>query len=127
MRARKMRLEKIQNFLKQHSTAFDRADKKAAFLVGVLTKLLLDIQFATRKSTPFRSKIYGLKLNENRLKKIFSEAVEKLTEYGVSYPELQSFISETLIKAENEGWNLSRNEVSDYFALGLNLGGIFNE
>ena len=117
--------ERIQNFLMRYSNVFDRADKKAAFLVGVLTKFLLDIQLATRGSTPFRSKIYSLKLNENRLRRIFSEAIEKLAEYGVSYQELQSYISEALIKAENDGWNLSNDEVSYYFALGLNLGGLF--
>jgi len=117
--------ENIKKFFEEHPKAFDRADKKAAFLAGVLTKFLLDKQFATRKSTPFRSKLYGLKLDESRLKKIFSEAVEKLAEYNVSYPELQSLTSKAFIEAENEGWNLSKDEVSYYFALGLNLGGMF--
>ncbi|RKY86650.1 hypothetical protein DRQ11_08000 [candidate division KSB1 bacterium] len=117
--------ESVKRFFREHSKAFDRADKRAAFLVGVLTKRLLDKQLATRNSAPFRSKLYGLKLDEGRLRKIFSEAIEKLAEYNVSYLELQSLTSKVLIEAENEGWNLSKDELSYYFALGLNLGGIF--
>jgi len=117
--------ESIESFFKEYPKAFNRADKRAAFLVGVLTKFLLDVQFARRGSTPFRSKIYGLKLDEKRLKRIFYEAIEKLAEYNVGYPELQSLISKAFVKAEDEGWNLSKDEVSYYFALGLNLGGMF--
>lgn len=119
---------KVQNvnaFFEQHKMAFDTPDKKATFLVGVLTKLLLDVQYATRRSTPFRSKLHSLKLNERRLKKIFPETVEKLMEYDRPYPRMQECVSEALVEAENWGWKLTNDEISYYFALGVNLGGIF--
>jgi len=118
-------VEKIQDFIEEHEIAFDTPDKKAAFLVGVLAGHLLRVQYKNRKSTPFRSKLHGLKLDERRLKRLFSEIIEKLTEYDVSYPRLQEFISGSLIEAENNGWNLSKDEISYFFALGLNLGGVF--
>lgn len=119
------KVKNVNDFLKEYKMAFDTPDKKASFLVGVLAKLLLDVQYANRKSTPFRSKLYGLKLNERRLKKIFPETVEKLREYKVIYPRLQEYVSEVLVEAENNGWNLSHDEISFYFALGVNLGGVF--
>lgn len=87
--------------------------------------MLLDVQYANRKSTPFRSKLYSLKLNERRLKRIFPEIVVKLEEYDVFYPRLREYISEILVKAEDNGWKLSNDEISYYFALGVNLGGVF--
>jgi CRISPR-associated protein Csh1 len=120
------RVEKIKDFLKKYEPAFDIPDKKATFLLGVLTKFLLDVQFATRQSTPpFRSKLYGLRLDEGKLRRLFPEIVEKLEEYDVSYPQLQEYVSKTLIEAESIGWRLSKDEISYYFALGLNLGGAF--
>lgn len=119
------KVKNVDDFLKEYEMAFNTPDKKASFLVGVLAKRLLDVQYANRKSTPFRSRLYGLKLNERRLKKIFPETVEKLKEYDVIYPRLHEYISEALVKAENNGWNLSNDEISYYFALGVNLGGVF--
>ena len=117
--------KKVKGFLEEYKMAFDSADKKATFLIGVLAKMLLDVQYANRKSTPFRSKLYSLKLNERRLKRIFPEIVVKLEEYDVFYPRLREYISEILVKAEDNGWKLSNDEISYYFALGVNLGGVF--
>jgi len=119
------KVKKAKDFLKEYKMAFNSADKKATFLIGVLAKMLLDVQYANRKSTPFRSKLYSLKLNERRLKRIFPEIVVKLEEYDVFYPRLREYISEILVKAEDDGWKLSNDEISYYFALGVNLGGVF--
>jgi len=116
---------KIQDFIKEYETAFDMPDKKAAFLLGVLTKFLLDVQYANRESTPFRSKLSGLRLDEERLKKLFPEIVEKFEEYNVGYPSLQAYVSKALVEAENNGWSIPKDTISYYFALGLNIGGIF--
>jgi CRISPR-associated protein Csh1 len=115
----------IENFVEDYKAAFDAPAKKASFLLGVLAKYLLDVQYANRKSTPFRSKLSGLRLDENKLKRLFPEIVEKLAEYNVAYSPLQETISKAFIETENHGWNLSKDEISYYFALGLNLGGSF--
>jgi len=125
------RLEKIggeiENFFKDYANAFDTPDKKATFLAGVLTRFLLDVQYANRQSTPFRAKLYGLKLDEQRIKKLFPEIIEKLREYRIVYPWLEESVSKYLVETEENGWNLLKDEISYYFALGLNLGGIFKE
>lgn len=119
------RAKVIERFLADYRNAFDTPDKKAAFLEGVLTQFLLDVQYAIRQSTPFRSKLYGLKLNEKRLKRLLPKIIEKFREYRIVYPWLEEAISRYLIKAEEHGWSLSKDEISYYFALGLNLGRVF--
>lgn len=115
----------IKSFMEEYKAAFDTPAKQASFLLGVLSKRLLDVQYAKRGSTPFRSKLSGLRLDENKLKRLFPEIVEKLTEYDVAYTELQKLISKTFVETENHGWKLTKDEISYYFALGLNLGGSF--
>lgn len=119
--------ERVENFFKQFEHAFNTADKKAVFLEGVLTKFLLGIQYVDRGSTPFRSKLFGLKLDEGKIKRLLPEVIEKLREYKAGYPWLEELISKYLLLADNNGWQLSKDEISYYFALGLNLGGIFKE
>jgi len=127
MEKQEAELEKIKKFLNEYPEAFDAPDKKAVFLEGVLAKFLLDVQYANRKSTPFRTKLHGLKLDAIKIKKLLPEIVEKLREYKAGYPWLEELTSKHLVEADNNGWNLSKDEISYYFALGLNLGGIFKE
>jgi len=116
----------IEDFFTQFEHAFNTADKKAVFLEGVLVRFLLDIQYRDRKTTPFRSKLHGLKLDEGKIKKLLPEITEKLREYKAGYYHwLEELISKYLLMADNNCWRLSKDEISYYFALGLNLGGIF--
>ncbi len=123
-----VKLETVDKFLRGHEVAFDTPAKKAVFLEGVLVKFLLDVQYANRKSTPFRGKLHGLKLDVIKIRKLLPEIVEKLREYKVGcYSWLERLVSQYFIDAENEGWDLSKDEISYYFALGLNLGGILKQ
>lgn len=115
----------VEEFLKTYEQAFDTPEKKAAFLEGILAKFLLDVQYAHRKSTPFRAKLCGLKLDEMKIKKLLPEIMEKLREYKAGYPWLEELVTKYLVEADDNGWNLSRDEISYYFTLGLILGGIF--
>lgn len=115
----------IKEFFENHETAFNSYSKRAVFLEGVLTKYLMDIQYAQRKSTPFRSKLYGLKLDERKMRKLLPQIIEKLREYKIAYSNLEQLTSEYLLKTEENGWDISKDEISYYFTLGLNLSGIF--
>ncbi len=115
----------IEEFFENYEMAFNSYSKRAAFLEGVLAKYLMDIQLAQRGSAPFRSKLYGLKLDERKMKKLLPQMIEKLREYKVVYSDLEQLTSEYLLNAENKGWSISRDEISYYFTLGLNLGRIF--
>lgn len=115
----------VENFFSEFSRAFDTPDKKAVFLEGILVSFLLDIQYAKRKDTPFRKKLHGLKLNRRLIKRLFPEIIEKLRQYDAGYPWLETLISKYFVEADESGWVISDDEISYYFALGLNLGRIF--
>ncbi len=116
----------IEKFFEERKKAFPNIQSKASFLVGALVNYVLWIQRDQRDlkygDEPFRSKLYGLNIDEKKLKKIFTEAVEKLSEYKNS-PKIQTDAANYLSYA-GEGWDLSKDEISYYFSLGLVMGSI---
>ncbi len=119
--------DKINEFFKEFPNAFDMPEKRATFLEGVVTNLFMGIQAGKKGSTPFRKKLCGLRLDENKLRRLFSELDDKFAAYDrdSSYWEIRKLTAKYLIEAENHGWKISKNEISYFFTLGLNLGKIF--
>jgi CRISPR-associated protein Csh1 len=124
-RAAENKNEPLIAYFKEYGDAFDTSEKKAVFIEGVLAKYLLDVQYANRKSTPFREKLYGLKLDNRRVKKLFPEIIEKLREYNMVYTVLEQETAKALIEAERLGWKLSDEEISYFFTLGMVIAPIF--
>jgi len=90
-----------------------------------LTESLLNTQRTERKvdrgSEPFRSKLRGLKLDEQLVKRLLPEIQNKLEEYGKNYyPKLEEQISKYMIVAGND-WKISKDEISFYYVLGMDL------
>lgn len=119
--------EEIDKFFKEFKYAFDMPEKRAAFLEGVVTNLFMGVQAGKKGSTPFRKKLSGLRLDENKLRRLFSELDDKFAVYDrdSAYREVRKLTAKHLIEAENHGWKISKNEISYYFTLGLNIGKIF--
>ncbi|MCJ7631185.1 TIGR02556 family CRISPR-associated protein [Candidatus Bathyarchaeota archaeon] len=117
--------ERFTNYFKEYSEAFNTPEKKAVFLEGLLAKNLLDVQYANRKSTPFREKLYGLKLDEGRVRKLFPDIIEKLREYKVAYTTLEQETAKAFVEAEQMGWKLSNDEISYFFSLGMVIAPVF--
>ncbi len=117
--------DRFSKFFEDYGNAFNTPGKQAAFLEGVLAKYLLDVQFANRGSMPFREKLFGLRLDEHRVKSLFPEAIQKLREYKVAYTTLEKTTAKALVEAENNGWHLTSEETSYFFALGMTLAPIF--
>ena len=108
-----------QTFFDEHKDFFCSNTKKAIFLEGVLCQFLLDIQYMDRKATPFKSRLNGLKIDEQIVKRLLPEIINKLEEYkGNYYKELESLISEYLLESK---FDMSNNEISFYFVMGMNL------
>lgn len=95
-------------------------DKKASFLLGVLTKRLLNIQYKELGSNPFYNKLWGLSLDQKKIKKLYPMVINKLREYNVAYLELEENISKNLINSEGN-WKLNRDETSYFFVLGFTI------
>jgi len=117
--------DRFSRFFKEYENAFNTSSKRATFLEGVLAKYVLDVQFANRHSMPFREKLFGLRLDERRVKALFPEVIQKLREYKVAYTPVEKASAEMFISAENSGWNISNEETSYFFTLGMTLAPIF--
>ncbi len=97
---------------------------QAAFLVGACCKRIMDIQERVRGARPFLGKLKGLRLTESDLKRLLPEATEKAEAYGEDNRRKVSGLLEcagAALLAAGDGWELSPDEVSYYFALGLVL------
>lgn len=102
-------------------------DKKACFLLGVLTRKLTGIQYKRLSSTPFINKLWGLNIDKNKIKQTYTMVVAKLTEYESLnfYKEIEKEITLNLIQADSN-WNLNKDEISYYFVLGYTVGKDFD-
>jgi len=127
--------EKTEVFFDKFSDFFGSDIKKAIFLEGALAQKLLNIQRLPEVSNaqagrePFRSRLKGLKLDEKQIKKLLPEIQNKLEEYGKNYyyyRDLESIISNYFISSGND-WNISNDEISFYFVLGMNLSNLFKK
>jgi CRISPR-associated protein Csh1 len=60
-------------------------------------------------------------MDQNLIKKLFPEIVNKLEEYGKNYySQLEEIISEHFVQSGDK-WTLSNDEISFHFTLGMNL------
>ncbi|MCK9330811.1 MAG: TIGR02556 family CRISPR-associated protein [Candidatus Cloacimonetes bacterium] len=108
-----------EDFFSEHEDFFNSNIKKAIFLEGALCQKLLYIQWHERGATPFRSHLNSMKLNPKLIKKLLPEIIEKLNQYDKNYyRKLEEAISELFI---NSTFDISNDEISYYFMLGMNL------
>lgn len=117
--------QRIERFFEVNKAFFDSDAKKATFLEGALTQMLLNIQWMDKKSTPFRSKLHGLKMNKGLIKSLLPEIQNKLEEYEKNYyRDLESLIANHFILA-GVNWREVDDELSFYFVLGMDMHKLF--
>ncbi len=107
---------------------FFRTDAhKGVFLLGVLTKLLLNIQSHERNATPFRSRLKGLKMDSRDLVGLLPMIIDKLEQYQKNYYScLETLISKFMIAAgDHNKWEIPLDELNYIFVLGMNLSDYF--
>ncbi len=119
------RISTAEKIFTEYPSFFKGEPEKAIFIVGVLSQLLMNIQRRNRGAEPFRVKLQGLRLDEKKVKALLPEIQNKLEEYESNYyRDLETLASEYFIQAQ-DNWSLSRDEISFYFALGMNLSKYF--
>ena len=122
--------EKIEYLFNQFPPFFNQPAKKAVFLEGALAQLLLDVQRIVRnikidQTPPFWAKFQDLKLDKKIVTSLLPEIQNKFEEYNKNYyHELESIISRYMIMA-GEDWKMSKDEISFYFVIGMNLKSMF--
>lgn len=117
---------RVEKFFEMNKAFFDNDTKKAVFLEGALVQGLMEVQQEKRGSTPFFSKLHGLKMNEDLVRRIMPDIRNKLYEYEEieRYRDLQFIVSNYFSKTGTklEGTD---NEISFYFVLGMNMHRLF--
>ena len=117
--------QRIERFFEANKAFFNSDAKKATFLEGALTQMLLNIQWIDKKATPFRSKLHGLKMNEALIKRLLPEIQNKLEEYEKNYyRDLESLIANHFVLA-GVNWKEVDDELSFYFVLGMDMHKLF--
>ena len=119
------RIEVAERIFMEYPRFFRRDPEKAIFLVGVLSQLLMNIQHRKRGATPFMSKLQGLKLDKKNVRALLPQIQNKLEEYDSNYyRDLETLASEYFVQTQ-DAWDLSKDETSFYFAIGMNLSKYF--
>jgi CRISPR-associated protein Csh1 len=101
----------------------DRPEKKALFLLGALTQMLLKKQQRERNSQPFWKQLKGLKMMEKDFLGLLPKVQDKLQQYDAFDPKKQVLaqeISDFFLRA-GTGWKLSVDEMNFCFVSGMNL------
>jgi CRISPR-associated protein Csh1 len=114
--------KKADEIFAEFPAFFDTAAKRVVFLEGALCQKLLNIQRHERSgATPFRTRLQGLKLDQNKIQALLPQIQNKLEEYNANYyRDLEQIVSASMIEAGRD-WGLSNDEIAFYFVLGMNL------
>jgi len=120
-------LAKYKAFIEENKNFLDADYKIGVFSVGVLVRLLYNIQNVNLGSTPFEKKLRGYNINAELIKNIYVEALDKIGQYQsfYAYGNLRDFINEYFVLKSNLLSKISNNELSFYFVAGLELGNKF--
>jgi len=117
-------------FLAIHDEFFDCQEKAVAFLTGCYVSAVTSAQYQNLdKRTPFLKKVQGVKIDRRKLQQIYPEAQTKLRQYnrfGLVAQTLDPQLAEAWIKC-GEQWNISDEESTFAFTLGMSLAGKIRE
>lgn len=109
-------LDKIYSDLK-----LDNEDKQGLFILGILTRLLLEEQRKRLNNTPFFNKLKSLRMTKKDFMDLLPQIINKFQEYDY-YSKIQEILypeaSEKLLKSK---WEMSNEEMNFYFATGMSL------
>ena len=121
-------IDKLKRFIAENQISFLDSDyKTGVFCVGILVRLLLNIQNASLGNTPFEKKLKGYNLNAELLRNVYLETLSKISQYQgfFAYENLRHLIEQYFILNINKVNKISNNELSFYFVAGIEFGNQF--
>ena len=120
-------LSKLEQFIEGNKSFLDSEIKIGIFSIGVLVKIVMNIQYRKLNSTPFENKLRGLNINAEHIKRIYVEAIEKLTQYLSSgaYQDLRDFIAKYFVTNSYLLPKMSNDEITFYFVAGMEIAKTF--
>lgn len=126
----KTKKQRLEDFFSEFEGAFAGSASKGVFALGVYVGFLLALQHQIKGDAPFRNTLHDLRLDERKVRALLPKAKNKLDEYAslsempINYSWLEETISIYFVQSQ-EDWNLSKDQVSYYFTLGLGLSKLF--
>ena len=118
--------QKISSFFNRFSDFFENDAKKAIFLQGALTQILLNIQHKQRGTAQLKADLGRVNLDEKEIKKLFPRIQMRLEDYGEKHNTLATIISKYFVTAGSD-WGVTQEEISFCFQLGMNLSYLFSQ
>jgi len=121
-------LSKLLKFIEENKSFLDSEIKIGIFSVGILVKIVMILQYRKLNNTPFEKKLRGLNINADHIKKLYIEALEKLSQYLSSgaYQDLREFIAKYFITNSYLLSKMSNDEISFYFVSGMEIAKSFS-
>lgn len=113
----------FQPVFEKYGTQLDTPEKRGVFLLGALTKMLLNVQYVERKAQPFLVQLKGLKMDAGYMRGLLPKVVNKFQEYDrfdKGKGQLAEAIS-TLMLESSAKWRMSVDELNFYFVCGMSL------
>jgi CRISPR-associated protein Csh1 len=119
--------EVFEDYFNINSAFFNTDSKKAVFMIGYLTKNILDYQYVNEDGRkPFLNNLNGLNLNKRDIIRLMPKIQGKLVEYKAEYyNEEFTVANEFLIKSEGLR-DLANLDIPLYFSLGMNMNSKFD-
>lgn len=101
----------------------DTPEKRGVFLLGALTRMLLNVQYMERKAQPFLVNLMGLKMDLRQVKGLLPKVINKFQEYK-RFDKGKAQLSETisvLLLESDQNWRMTVDELNFCFVCGMNL------
>ncbi|MDI6851798.1 MAG: TIGR02556 family CRISPR-associated protein [bacterium] len=117
----------FEQIFEKYGKSLNTPEKRAIFLLGALTQMLLNKQRFERSgkhtSPPFMKKLKSLKMDEKDIKALLPEVVNKLIEYD-AFDTGKKIIAQEASRyflEAGDNWKMHTDELNFYFACGMNM------
>lgn len=113
----------FQDVFDRFGKVLNSPEKRGVFLLGALTQMLLNKQWAERGAKPFVKKLKSLKMSERDVKALLPSLQNKLEEYDAFDKGKRVLAAEAgryMLEAE-PGWKIPVDEINFFFSCGMNL------
>ena len=112
----------FEDFFNSNRGFFDSNSKKAVFMLGYLSRKLLNLQAQEENGRkPFMSNLNGLNLNKRDLTRLLPKVQGKFQDYKKEYYNQELEIASKYLIESNNLADLSSLDVPLYFSMGMNM------
>ena len=113
---------KYENYFNLNYKMWRSNMAKASFLLGVLTKKLLNVQYSKLNNTPFEKCFKGFRMSGKDIKALYAKVCNKFMEYDYYRNCVMELKDVAGLYFSNSKNNLPKDEINFFFVMGLSIG-----